>query len=214
MIKLTKGDKPEILKSKEVEWAEEYQSHLSSGVPVTATIKFRYRHSEIKEAIKAEAFGKCVYCESKISHISPGQTDHILPVSKRPDLIVDWNNLAFVCEECNRAKSDYYEPGEPLINPFQEDPEEHLRFFGPVVLHAPNDVKGQLTHKQLRLDRINLFERRKEKLEQLQNLLDKWASYPPGRLKELIKNELLKEAEPDKEFSATAKYFLKQHSLI
>src|SRR5215204_673963 len=98
MIKLTKGPAPDILAQNRVKWADEYEA-WRTGRDVPAAAQYRYRHPEIKTALRAETFDKCVYCESKISHIHPGETDHIDPLHHRPDRVVDWDNLAYICHE-------------------------------------------------------------------------------------------------------------------
>ena len=132
MIRLEKGPEPHVLSQNGTQWTEDYCTGLEDG-SLTDTQKFRYRHPEIKQTIRAETYDKCAYCESKISHVHPGETDHIFPVSRRPDLFVSWNNLTFVCTECNRQKLDYYSEAEPLVNPYIDQPSDHLIFFGPMV---------------------------------------------------------------------------------
>ncbi len=209
MIKLSKFEKPTILKEKESEWAAEYQRFINGDENVPKVAKFRYRHPDIKAALREEAFDKCIYCESKISHVFPGETDHILPISKRPDKAVEWENLAYVCTECNREKSNYYDENEPLINPYTDDPSVHLKFYGPLILQQTNDPKGYLTTKIMKLSRASLFERRKEKIEKIQLMLDHWKSLPDGQVKNILKNEILIEADKDKEYSAITSNFLK-----
>ena len=52
----------------------------------TLTLKESFkieRDKSIKEQILKETHGKCVYCESKISHVCPGDIEHILPKNKK-----------------------------------------------------------------------------------------------------------------------------------
>ena len=170
MIRLEKGPKPSILAEHEQKWTEDFLAVLNRGEKASDTVRFRYRHRDIKQAIRDESFDKCIYCESKFSHVSPGQMDHILPVSRRADLAFNWDNLGYVCEECNRSKHDYFDPAEPLINPFTDEPDKHLVFFGPLVLHVPNDSKGLRTRIILKLSRGSLVERKKERIESVQRL--------------------------------------------
>ncbi len=131
-----------------------------------------------------------------------------MPISKRPDKAVDWENLAYVCTECNREKSNYYDEKEPLINPYIEDPALHLKFYGPLILQKTNDHKGYLTTKIMKLSRASLFERRKERIEKIQLMLDHWKSLQDGQVKTLLKKEILIEAGKDKEYSAITQNFL------
>lgn len=210
MIKLTKEPKPQILIDKETEWTEEYRLY-KAGNSVPEAAKTRYRHPEIKTTLRRESNDKCIYCESKISHIFPGETDHIFPASKRSDLIVWWDNLAYICKECNREKLDYYDLAEPLINPYIDNPSDHLMFYGPMVMNKNGDMKGYRTVYKLKLSkRMALLERRKEKLESIQTMLDLYHTLSEGNTRDILKQQILDEAAPDKEFSAFVKAYLFQ----
>jgi CRISPR/Cas system Type II protein with McrA/HNH and RuvC-like nuclease domain len=176
-----------------------------------ASKRYRYRHADVKAAIVSDSHGKCMYCESRITHVHPGEIEHILPSSKRPDLVVAWENLGLVCTECNREKSDYYEPALPLLNPFEDEPSEHLAFYGPLVLHKAGAARGEITVRTLKLnDRTALFERRKERIEQLQILMDRLETIPAGPLRGAVDQALETELEDDKEYAAAAREFVRQ----
>jgi hypothetical protein len=192
---------------KAAEWTEEYKQALAAGGEIKKTVRFRYRHADIKAAIRRDSHSKCIYCESPIDF---GQTDHINPVSRCPDQILEWLNLALVCTECNTHKSDYYDPAAPLINPYEEDPKDFLHFLGPLVMAVPGNERGLLTERQLKLNRPDLLQRRMRRLENLGPLLDRWASLPAGHLKELLKVTILEEAADDKEYAATVRACLSQ----
>src|SRR6266852_2525323 len=104
MIKLTKGPIPEVLAANSAAWTEEYMQYVQNGEVVPSNVAFRYRHPQIKTALVNETREKCAYCESKNRHVSPGETDHIAPRSRRPDLAFVWDNLTYTCDECNHAK--------------------------------------------------------------------------------------------------------------
>ncbi|MCA9070712.1 MAG: HNH endonuclease [Planctomycetaceae bacterium] len=163
----------------------------------------------MKATVREESHDKCTYCESKISHISPGHIEHLIPKSKRRDLVVCWQNLGYVCEECNREKGDYHEPDEPLLNPFIDNPEDHLLFFGPMILQKDLG-KGYRTIRKLKLSRPSLVERKKERIEYIQKLIVTWKSLPDSQTKQILKEEILGECRPDKEYSATIRNLLKQ----
>lgn len=202
MIRLRKGNPPAILVEKAAEWTAEYQSALAAGGEITKTVRFRYRHKDIKAAIGEESHNKCIYCESPVGF---GQTDHILPVSKCPHLVVDWDNLALVCTECNTHKKDYHDMSLPMINPFEEDPADFLIFLGPLMMAVAGNQRGQATERQIKLNRPALLERRQRRLEWLEPLLHQWASQPPGTLKDLLKEAILEEARDDKEYAAAVR---------
>lgn len=212
MIKLDKLDKPDLLKNHEEEWKESYMTLLSSGELIPMSLKRRYGEKDIKDIIRLETHNKCAYCESIVSHVCPGDIEHILPKKYRPDLVFEWSNLTLACEECNRTrKSDYYNPMEPLINPYIDDPSNHLIAAGPYIFHKAGDKKGELTEKILGINRVELIERRVDRLYQLRNLLDKWANETNISLKKILELELIKEATPDKEFTFIVRKHLQEY---
>ena len=206
MIKLTKGEKPEVLVKNGQSWKAEYVAGVKTG-NLKDSQRYRYRHPSIKGALRAETHEKCAYCESKISHIHPGETDHIFPVFHRPDLCVDWDNLTLVCSECNRRKLDYYNEEEPLVNPYVDEPSDHLIFFGPMVLHW--DAMGFRTRKKIGLSRTQLIERKQERIEQLNTLVQQWRETPNGPTRQFLKEEILKYAADDAEFAGTFRAFIR-----
>ncbi len=210
MIKKQKLPLPAILQKNYAEWSNEYLACLESGKAIPENIKNRYRHNEIKEQIRSECFDKCVYCESKISHISPGDVEHILPKAHRPDLIFEWANLTYACEQCNRSgKRDYYDPNDPLINPYVDEPDEHLIAFGPIIFHKPGSRKGEISKSILKLNRTELVERRREAVEAITPLVDKWAAESNSRIKMLLKEEILNEMTDDKEYVFIIRHYLR-----
>jgi uncharacterized protein (TIGR02646 family) len=86
-----------------------------------------YSHASVKEALIAAQYGKCCFCESKITHISYGDIEHFRPKAgycqtlkgtlERPGyywLAYEWENLLLCCQLCNqRHKRNYF----PLANP-------------------------------------------------------------------------------------------------
>jgi len=213
MIKIEKNDKPKILEDNAKKWTDEYLTALEKQELVPNYIKYRYQNSEIKEALEKETHGKCAYCESKFKHIAFGDIEHILPKNKnaRPDLYVEWTNLTLACEVCNRInKKDYYDPSDPIINPIIEEPEQYLIACGPFIYQMPGKRKGELSISILNLNRTELIERRKEKIENLLPLVDKWKKEKNETLKKLLYSQIKREAGADKEFSFVINSYLKQ----
>lgn len=211
MIRLTKLDEPKILKDNKHTWTSQYIQLVNNNQKVPDDLKYKYREHSIKEQIVKETHGKCAYCESKVSHVCPGDIEHILPKhgGARPDLYVEWTNLTLACEECNRPrKKTYYNPADPLINPYEDNPEQHLISAGPMIFNKPGDRKGHVTYTILELNRSGLFERRVERLNSLKCLADKWGCEQNQTIKDILEKELKKEAAPDKEYSFVIKKFL------
>jgi uncharacterized protein (TIGR02646 family) len=155
MIKLQKANKPEILQTNGEIWTKALLDKAASGQVPTAAEKTRYRHPQIKEALIGETSGKCAYCESKLLHIHHGNVEHIMPKSLCLSKIVEWDNLTLACEVCNQNKSNLDPNAANLIDPYADDPEQHITFTGCLVLSKGTN-KGtcsrtilDLTHKSV-----------------------------------------------------------------
>ena len=75
------------------------EEFYQTGV-INKTKQNRYSRPEIKAELIAETKGKCAYCESKITHIYPGDIEHIIPKSIFPRLTFTWANLTLGCYWC------------------------------------------------------------------------------------------------------------------
>jgi hypothetical protein len=60
---------------------------------------------------------------------------------------------------------------------------------------------------RLRLSRGELTERRKERIESLKTLLDKWAAMPIGERRDLVEQQIRHELRAEREYSAAARAF-------
>lgn len=211
MIKLARGAPPDVLQEKGPEWTRQFTAHDGPLSTMPNSIRYCYRDPAIKAAVRRDSHGKCIYCESYVTQVHPGETDHVLPVSKRRDLVVAWENLAFVCSDCNRNKGDYLAPELPLVEPFTDDPSEHLAFYGPTVHHRTGAARGEVTVQRLKLSRRkDLWERRKERIEQLQLLLDRIAEQSDGPLRVALESALQEELCDDKPYAAFAREYVRQ----
>lgn len=205
MIKLQKLEKPEILNGKFNEWTDAYIKALSSD-SMTDTIKFRYRAKEIKQQLLDETYHKCAYCESKIGHVIPGDVEHIKPSSKHPQLHFEWNNLTIACPECNRRKKDYDDDELPFINPYNDEIKDMVYARGPMIFYNLDNVRAEISVCRLELNgRLDLLERRTERLKSIYSLIKTWNNEQNPKVKDFLKGELLKECESDKEYSLCVK---------
>lgn len=165
-----------------------------------------YKHSENKQALLNASHGKCMYCESQVSHVYFGDVEHIRPkaADKYPELEFEWDNLGYCCARCNNAKKDQYDPACPLVNPYTEDPSEHLLAFGTSVRHKAGSERGAITIATTDLNRAELIEKRAIRLSQLQNALDACYRTANASLRETLLASLDEEGAADKEFSMFA----------
>jgi len=205
MIQINKQEQPEILQEKKEQWTKELLELLREKKPIPEKLKNKYRHPDIKKALRESSFDKCVYCESKVTAISFGDVEHIKPKSKYPDLTFDWDNLAFVCAKCNNEKSDNYDEELPFINPYRENPEDSLIALGHFIYHKAGNKRGKITEKDLNLNRPELIERRKERIDNIRRLLDLYAIESNPTSKEGLLKEIEEEIADDKPYSMCAK---------
>lgn len=206
MRRLAKGVIPSVLVEHGASWLADYLSDSES-----ATKKFRYRHAAIKAALREETGWKCVYCESKIGHNTPGDIEHKVPSSKEKNLHFDWSNLTVACTECNRRKSDYYEKGAEFLDPYSDDVEECLLHLGPIVYWVPGHQRAEVTVRTLELDtssRIQLLDRKREKLEKARALLDLVSGAAGDLLRTLREDELERMSHPMAEYSAMVRSYV------
>jgi hypothetical protein len=168
-------------------------------------LKTNYRHPDNKNVLRHACFDKCMYCESKISHVYFGDVEHIKPKSKYPELEFEWANLGYVCAKCNGNKSDTYSNELPFVNPFDEDPSEFLVAMGTLIWSRPGKERGDFTVKVIELNRPDLIERRLERIKLISVLADKLEKTQDHQLKLLIEQELKNELTDDKPYTLAAR---------
>jgi hypothetical protein len=161
--------------------------------PDPSALATNYKHPVNKAALQEASFDKCMYCESKISHAYYGDVEHIKPKSIFTDLEFTWTNLGFVCAKCNGSKSNNWNPNYPFINPYEEDPSGHIVAIGIFVHHKAGSIRGELTWRVIELNRAELLERRKERIDAITTLIDKAIRTADSTLRDLIMSEIRKE---------------------
>ena len=171
MIKLKKIEEPQVLVDNGKLWTETLVNKAAAGEVPTPTEKTRYRNSYIKEALVRETSGKCAYCESKLQHIHHGDVEHIMPKSLDLSKILEWEHLTLACEICNQNKSNLDPNSAHIIDPYTDDPRDHLAFTGSMILSKGTE-KGTCSRTILDLNRGDLMERRQEKLAGLTTIAE------------------------------------------
>ena len=169
MIQINRTRKPGVLAAKENKWKAEIRA--AATPKARATAQNRYRHKEIKTALDQMFHGKCAYCESAITHIDYGHIEHFKPkaVPAYFELAVDWDNLLLACGRCNGVENKGVKfpglaEGDPLVNPTEEDPDQHFKFDFDVTTKLANVLsktgRGETTWRILGLNRPELVRRR------------------------------------------------------
>jgi uncharacterized protein (TIGR02646 family) len=191
MIRLQKRAEPAVLAVNAAKWTAKF---------ATDNKLKHYAHPDIRSTLKEEAHHKCAYCEGRMEYVSSSHIDHIRPKSRFPELVCEWSNLTLACEVCNRNKGNYFEKDCLLLNPYLDDPETHLKWYGPMVTHRTPD-RGRMTISRLDLNRPELLYKRSQLLCRAKLILDTIAMSPPA-VKKALRDELGKLCAQDAEFSA------------
>ncbi len=214
MIKLQKTEPVENVAQKLKENSERLRDLLLAGGEIPASLRNYYRDPDVKRQIIMETFGKCAYCESKITHVDYGDVEHIIPKSVKPELTLEYQNLTLACRICNVNKGNYHDTNCPLINPYTDDPATEFIALGFLIWNRPGHDRAETTEQELDLNRIPLIERRKEKLDKVRQLAGMFEAKRHTPLAGSLRRRLLEEAERDKEYSLIALTYLKQCNII
>ena len=196
---LDKKPCPTVLNEHHDIWLGEYLIDRAND-----TKKYRYRHKTIKETLKGETGWKCVYCESKIGHNSPGDVEHKIPSSADPTQHFTWDNLTVACTECNRRKNDYYHETIAFLDPYQDDVENAVEHHGPLVLWRAGCTRAEVTIKRLDLHndkRHGLIMRKIEKINEFCTLIERWNSEKNMVLRTILWEEIEEKTSRTAEYS-------------
>lgn len=207
MIRLRKGDEPQILAQRSAQWTAELIAEIAGGGDRIAYRKGKYNRPEIKDAIKTETSQKCAYCESHPLHVSYGDIEHIIPKAANPELTFDWTNLTLACDRCNTNKGDQ----DGLIDPYSIDPREYFTFYGPMMLHNDGCAVAELSRTVLDLNRMELINKRRERLDALADKLRRIEQHPEaGERQLLMEVTIAHETADEREYAACSRDFLGQ----
>lgn len=209
MRRLQKASKPQVLIDNAGDWTAELLAILARGEKPSDTVKGRYRHAQIKDALKSETSHKCAYCESKVTHVTYGDIEHIIPKSKVPAKAYEWDNLTLACDVCNTNKGDEYsdDPAnsqDNLIDPYADTPTDHFIFSREIITPRPDSPRGYITDDIIKLSRNELVERRRERMEFIDGLIMAWSNAQPALKDVLLKNLYEKHLQPSDEYVASS----------
>lgn len=172
MIRLRKSQQPESLKKGALAWTKELLRLRAQNAVVPADLARKYNQPDVKAAATRDSFSKCIYCESKVLHVSFGDIEHIKPKKTYPEFAYDWDNLGLVCTKCNNSKGDQYDEAVPPVNPFVEDPSAFLVPLGALIWPQSGSDRAQETISLVDLNRAELVVQRSKRLESVRLLAE------------------------------------------
>jgi 5-methylcytosine-specific restriction endonuclease McrA len=204
MIKLEREGKPEYLSDNKV-------TELTNAFKVTK--KSVWNNNHIKIPLLRSSHYKCAYCECPLaSESNYMEVEHFEDKNHNPDKVVLWENLLPSCKRCNGAKGTHDVIDSPIINPYVENPKDHLsmRLYR---FRAKTEI-GQCTIEVTKLNQSDrsVFSRYEigEKInEYIDTSWDRWDVYlerrdirSKNKLMTMIE-ALLNECQPSSSYSAS-----------
>ena len=168
MIHVNQGTKPQVLLANEQAWTDEYLEWSQNRVGPEPQ---RYRHPQIRSALEAETHSKCAYCEGLVKGVAYTHIEHKLPKKNHPKMVCAWENLTVACPKCNTNKGGYDEPKCPLLDPYVDDVENWVAFYGSLAL-SRGGPRSRATITRLGLNRMDLVHERGQAIIQLDLLLE------------------------------------------
>jgi hypothetical protein len=209
-----------------------------------------YGHASVKAVLQRAQYDKCCYCEGIFHGHAAGDVDHFRPkgyCQQGPKssryypgyywLAYQWDNLLFSCQVCNRSyKRNLFPLADPLARALSrtedttreapllldpsgpDDPREHIQFHEDV----PRGITemGRTTVDVLKLDRVALNDRRREKLNTVRTLRSVVTLLADDASPEAVatvadaRAELRKVVEPSSAYSAMVLDFINPRPLL
>ncbi|PKG37126.1 HNH endonuclease [Psychromonas sp. Urea-02u-13] len=135
MIKLERGVEPDDLRDNQAQWtidllASVVQHGSYKDIPDAEknTLISKYRLVSVKKELKRTSHDKCAYCESKPEETGHVAIEHFIPKSLYPKETFNWENYLPACGVCNESKHNHDVLLEPIINPYDIEPNTVLKF--------------------------------------------------------------------------------------
>jgi len=204
MIKLERESKPDFLSDEKVlELTDNFKSTKSSV----------WNNDHIKIPLLRSSHGKCAYCECPLtSESNYMEVEHFEDKKHNADKVVIWENLLPSCKKCNGSKGTHNVIDKPIINPYVDDPKDHLSMR--LYRLRGKTEKGNYTIEVTNLNHSSrLVMSRFDIGEKIDELIDTaWDRYyifierkdtrSKNRLKNIVEG-LLEECQPESNYSAS-----------
>lgn len=214
MNKLKKSaDAPQVLTNSGPALANQLSDMVQSGRSsrLFDSSPFRlFNHPTVKRQLLDDQHNKCAYCE-RMKNGDYGAVEHFRPKGTYYWLAYTWDNLLFSCSECNSsykrdhfplldetarniAQQDISREEPALLNPYADDPADHLMYeqfiVKPRLVDGNEDVRGRATIDLFKLNDRNdlLYSRQKT-----------WHEYEKCKMQVSIIEKILANGVPDAE---------------
>lgn len=152
---------PKILTEKHSEWQQKYDEKLKTN-PKARPDSTKYAHKDIRRQLMTMSYGKCFYCESRLSNRTK-EVDHFIEVAVDRSKAYAWENLYLSCQNCNdKIPHDVISVDEAL-DPCRDSDETikaNISFDNEMIVAVPGSPLGLNTIKKFRLNDEQLDNRR------------------------------------------------------
>ncbi|WP_447885207.1 HNH endonuclease [Serratia fonticola] len=133
MIKLEKGVKPAYLTDDKIQHLKKIYDETKRPV---------WSRKAITTPLKATCFGKCAYCEKSVNgNGSYMEVDHFRCKDLHDDLVLEWDNFIPACKQCNTKKGKTDVDAYPIVNPYEDEPNEHFIYHSLRILGVTDKGK-------------------------------------------------------------------------
>lgn len=207
---------PAILRDKQKEWQEKYEKKLVENSKARPD-NSKYAHKDIKDTLYAMSYGKCFYCESKLSGGNK-EVDHFIEVSVDHSKAYEWENLYLACSNCNDKLPHEAIPVTEALDPCRDGDEviqQNITYVDELISAVPDSQKGLNTIKKFKLNTELLDLRRGQWLNKLlKSVIDIQERMIAEGREKVTKEErerLLRYTLPDQPYSLMSEVYLKTH---
>jgi uncharacterized protein (TIGR02646 family) len=203
VISVTKGPRPTWLELNQASKTAEYVAAPMGNKPRP------WNNAELKGFLKSECRNKCMYCEVDPEDSSYPAIEHIKPKEAFPELVLEWENLGWACTRCNTNKGAYWSDHDDLrlLNPYGDDPAEHIDHAGPLVINAIGSERGKNTIRKLKLNRESLFTSKAKRIQELDERIQLWHRETDESKKDVLAEDVKGFLNSEVEFSAALRAF-------
>ena len=207
---------PAILKTKHQEWQKKFDERRAVDEKARPD-STKYAHKEIKDTLYTMSYGKCFYCESKLTGVNK-EVDHFIEIAIDPALAYDWENLYLACSNCNDKMDHRAIAVTAALDPCRDSDEEiqrNITFVDEQISAVAGSEKGLNTIKKYRLNTELLDMKRSKWLNKLLKEVTEIqrCMIDDGRHEttEVERKKLLRYTSPDQPYSLMSEMYLKNH---